>query len=107
MNKEEWERLTNCEKLRCRICDLDVSESTSNKLAFELANIEDEIYEQRDEIDRLNNIRVKALEFIYKELIPKNVKWDYDDCIFSDLPVERIKPLVDILELKENNNGSI
>jgi len=54
------------------------------------------------EIDKLNNIRVKALEFIYKELIPKNVKWDYDDCIFSDLPVERIKPLVDILELKEN-----
>ena len=55
------------------------------------------------EIDRLNNIRVKALEFTYKELIPENVRWDYDDCIFSDLPVERIKPLVDILELKEDN----
>ena len=64
--------------------------------------LKNEVVYSKVELDRLNNIRLKALEFIYKELIPENVNWDYDECIFSDLPVERIKPLVDILELKEN-----
>lgn len=54
---EEWEKLTNCEKLRYRICNLDVSENTSNKLFFEIANIEDEIFELQDRIN-------KAIEYI-------------------------------------------
>ena len=64
----------------------------------------DEVEKKDKEIYRLNNIRVKALKFIYKKLIPENVDWDYDDCIFSDLPAAAIKPLVDILELKEEGN---
>lgn len=64
MNKEQWERLTNCEKLRCRICDLDVSESTSNKLAFELANIEDEISELQEENERLEGL----IELMYYKI---------------------------------------
>ena len=52
----------------------------------------------RDKID-------KAIEFIEKDLLPSHsiekTRWDYEEVIFSDLPVERIKPLVDILKEDE------
>lgn len=51
--------------------------------------------EMRDKID-------KAIEFIEKDLLPSHsiekTRWDYEEVIFSDLSVERIKPLVDILK---------
>lgn len=47
----------------------------------------------------------KANEFIEKDLLPSHsiekTRWDYEEVIFSDLPVERIKPLVDILKEDE------
>lgn len=52
----------------------------------------------------------KAIEYIEKDILDnkiENVDWDYDECYWSDMPAERIKPLIDILqgkdeELKEN-----
>ena len=58
-----------------------------------------ESLKQRKEIrDKIN----KAIEFIEKDLLPSHsiekTRWDYEEVIFSDLSVERIKPLVDILK---------
>jgi uncharacterized membrane-anchored protein YjiN (DUF445 family) len=54
--------------------------------------------EMRDKID-------KAIEFIEKDLLPSHsiekTRWDYEEVIFSDLSVERIKPLIDILKEDE------
>ena len=68
----------------------------------QLHKVMDRHYVEKEDYDRLNNIRIKALEYIYKDLVRKNVNWDYDDVIGSDLPAEAIKPLVDILEGNEN-----
>ena len=61
----------------------------------------DEILESLYKITKQNN---KALEYIEKYIIGnklENVDWEFDDCNFSDMPVERIKPLIDILKGEE------
>lgn len=43
----------------------------------------------------------KAIEYIEKDILNEKIEkidWDYDDCYFSDMPAERIKPLIDILK---------
>jgi len=43
----------------------------------------------------------KGLDYIENEILNKKieeVEWDFDDCYLSDMPAERIKPLVDILK---------
>lgn len=46
----------------------------------------------------------KALKFIEEEMLGKpfeQVNWDFDEVVYSDLPVCAIKPLVDILNEEE------
>ncbi len=43
----------------------------------------------------------KAIEYIEENILDNkidNVDWDFDDCYYSDMPVARIKPLIDILK---------
>ena len=52
-------------------------------------------------IEQLENNRDKAIEYIEKAILDNRineVNWDYDECYFSDMPAERIKPLIDILK---------
>ena len=61
----------------------------------------------KDKIKQLENIRKEAIKIIEEDILGKkieNVNWDYDECYYSDMPVERIKPLLNILN-KGDNNG--
>lgn len=88
---EEWEKLTNCEKLRYRICNLDVSENTSNKLFFEIANIEDEIFELQDRIDKaIEHLKIKQARLINEK-----------DYVITDLDLDKI---IQDLESKDEDN---
>ena len=43
----------------------------------------------------------KAIEYIEEEILNnkiEKVNWDFDDCYYSDMPAQRIKPLIDILK---------
>lgn len=47
----------------------------------------------------------KAIEYIEENILDnkiEKVNWDYDECYYSDMPVDRIKPLIDILKEVEN-----
>ena len=42
----------------------------------------------------------KAIKYIEINILNNKidkVNWEYDECYFSDMPAERIKPLIDIL----------
>ena len=52
----------------------------------------------------LENIRKEAIKLIEEDILGKkieNVNWDYDECYYSDMPVERVKPLLEILNKGE------
>lgn len=58
-----------------------------------------------DKQERINNLQSKidkAIEYIENNLLPSHdvekTDWEFEEVIFSDLPVERIKPLIDILK---------
>lgn len=54
-----------------------------------------------EKLKQLENNRDKAIEYIEKAILDNRineVNWDYDECYFSDMPAERIKPLIDILK---------
>ena len=54
----------------------------------------------------LENIIKEAIKLIEKDILGKkieNVNWDYEECDYSDMPVERIKPLLNILRKGDNN----
>lgn len=56
------------------------------------------------QIEQLENMRKEAIKLIEEDILGKkieNVNWDYDECYYSDMPVERVKPLLNIL-----NKGS-
>lgn len=57
---------------------------------------------QNEEIERLNNAIDRAIAFIEQNLLPshniKNTDWEFEEVIYSDLPVGVIKPLIDILK---------
>lgn len=52
-------------------------------------------------IDELNERIEKAVDYIEKNLLPSHsiekTDWEFEEVIYSDLPVEAIKPLIDIL----------
>ena len=57
-------------------------------------------------VEQLENIIKEAIKLIEEDILGKkieNVNWDYDECDYSDMPVERIKPLLNILKKGENN----
>lgn len=61
---------------------------------------EDNLYQLRQNKNLQSKID-KAIRFIEKDILnnkAEEVDWDYDDCYFSDMPAERIKPLIDILK---------
>jgi hypothetical protein len=67
----------------------------------------DYINSLQQKVEQLENIRKEAIKLIEEDILGKkieNVNWDYDDCYYSDMPVERIKPLLNILN-KGDNNG--
>ena len=61
-----------------------------------------------DKQERINNLQSKidkAIEYIEENILDnkiEKVNWDYDECYYSDMPVDRIKPLIDILKEAEN-----
>lgn len=60
--------------------------------------------ELEKEVEQLENIRKEAIKTIEEDILGKkieNVNWDYDECYYSDMPVERVKHLLNIL-----NKGS-
>lgn len=43
----------------------------------------------------------KAIEYIEEDILNNKIEkvdWEFDDCNYSDMPAERIKPLIDILK---------
>lgn len=60
----------------------------------------------QQKIEQLENIRKEAIKLIEKDILGKkieNVNWDYDECYYSDMPVERVKPLLNILNKGDSN----
>lgn len=58
----------------------------------------------QQKVEQLENIRKEAIKLIEEDILGKkieNVNWDYDECDYSDMPVERIKPLLNILNKGE------
>lgn len=58
----------------------------------------------QEQVEQLENIRKEAIKLIEEDILGKkieNVNWGYDDCYYSDMPAERVKPLLKIL-----NKGS-
>lgn len=58
------------------------------------------------QIEQLENMRKEAIKLIEEDILGKkieNVNWDYDECYYSDMPVDRVKPLLNIL--KSNLSG--
>jgi len=58
-----------------------------------------ELFKVNDRID-------KAIEYIENGILDNKINevdWDYDECYFSDMPAERIKPLIDILKGEEKD----
>ena len=59
-------------------------------------------------LNHINNLQSKidkAIKYIEEDILNNKIEkvdWNFDDCYYSDMPAERIKPLIDIL--KENNN---
>ena len=54
-----------------------------------------------NEFLELNKRIKKAIEYIEKDILNEKIEkvdWNFDDCYFSDMPAERIKPLIDILQ---------
>ena len=41
-------------------------------------------------------MKYKTIDLLDNKI--ENVDWDFDDCYYSDMPVCRIKPLIDILK---------
>lgn len=61
----------------------------------------DLVIEKDNIIDNLQSKIDKAIEYIEESILDNkidNVDWDFDDCYYSDMPVARIKPLIDILK---------
>lgn len=66
-----------------------------------------EVY--KDVAERIiNNLQSKidkAIEYIEENILDNKIEkvdWDYDECYYSDMPADRIKPLIDILKEAEN-----
>lgn len=92
-----------------------MSEEEIRKIAKEYAEIyftkeinSTKIFKYVDELEKkveqLENIRKEAIKTIEEDILGKkieNVNWDYDECYYSDMPVERVKHLLNIL-----NKGS-
>lgn len=60
------------------------------------------LYEK--EVNNLQSKIDKAIEYIEENILDnkiEKVNWDYDECYYSDMPTERIKPLIDILKEAE------
>ena len=60
----------------------------------------------QEKVEQLENIRKEAIKLIEEDILGKkieNVNWDYDECYYSDMPVERIKPLLNILNKGDND----
>ena len=72
----------------------------NKELLLELSGYREAIL-KNDELLGLQERIDKAIEYIEKYIIGnklENVDWEFDDCNYSDMPVERIKPLIDILK---------
>lgn len=74
--------------------ELSVSE-TIHQLRLDNKYLELQIINLQSKID-------KAIKYIENNLLPSHsiekTDWEFEEVIFSDLPVERIKPLIDILK---------
>lgn len=92
-------------KWQCEICgkgfDNFQAQGFDNKIYCPLCYYKKLYQDTELERERLNNIINGALKYIETNILDKKideVDWDYDDCYYSDMPAERIKPLVDKLK---------
>ena len=90
MNKEEFDKLTYCEQLRCLISDLDLSEYTIFKLMGALTRIEDELFEKEERIQKAT------------EDLEKTKKYNKNENGLIKVDIDHIEYLLDIL--KGDNN---
>ena len=109
-----------CPKTSCYInngscCHTVNKEYSQEHLLDYITNLQQENQELNDSItwwkNRFNAVQrdyedyksktEKAVEYIEKNLLPSHsiekTDWEFEEVIFSDLPVEAIKPLIDIL----------
>ena len=74
-----------------------------NKITFNL----NELSEILKYVEQLENIRKEAIKTIEEDILGKkieNVNWNYDECYYSDMPVERVKHLLNILNKGSESN---
>jgi len=82
----------------------EIEEIFNTKLYFDLE--EEDYIKIKNYIEQLENNRDKAIEYIENGILDNKINevdWDYDECYFSDMPAERIKPLIDILKGEEKD----
>lgn len=59
----------------------------------------------QQKVEQLESIRKEAIKLIEEDILGKKIKdvnWDYDECYYSDMPVERVKPLLNTLNKGDN-----
>ena len=60
-----------------------------------------EIEEKIELLQVLQSRIYRALDYIEEAILNNKIEkvdWEFDECVFSDMPAERIKPLIDILK---------
>lgn len=80
-----------------------MNDKSKLELISEIAQASNKNLELIQEINNLQSKIDKANEYIEKNILnnkTEKVDWCFDECYQSDMPVDRIKPLIDIL--KEN-----
>lgn len=86
---------------------LPKEEQTGYRMLPDIFYIQKEVRNLQQKVEQLENMRKEAIKLIEEDILGKkieNVNWDYDECYYSDMPVERVKPLLNILN-KGDNTG--
>ena len=81
--------------------ELEKERKKNKELEEENIMLEKQRNRENNAVKELKNRIDKSIEYIEKDLLKnkiENVNWDFDEVYFSDLPVERIEPLIEILK---------
>lgn len=71
----------------------------------DIPEVIEQLQQAEEKINNLQSKIDKAIEYIEEDILDNKIEkvdWDYDDCYYSDMPTDRIKPLIDILKEAEN-----
>lgn len=118
MNKEEIKGLKNhISSTGNKIFSTFKTETISN-LVICFEELEKENKQLKEKIEKLKDEKVmwlgkslektnktdEAIEYMEKKLIPEHPDWEYDEVIDSDLSLEIIKPLYELLKNTQNSH---